>query len=87
VSKRTVVASAVSALLLAGSPTAFADVAPRHVHRHAVRPRTALAQPVVAVQRPLVIQAITPIPHRAYEIVGLTRNPEACAVYGCIGNN
>ena len=25
--------------------------------------------------------------HEQYEIEGLTRNPDDCAKYGCIGNN
>jgi hypothetical protein len=25
--------------------------------------------------------------HEQYEIEGLTRNPEDCVIYGCIGNN
>lgn len=27
------------------------------------------------------------VPHRVYEREGLTRNPEDCVVWGCIGNN
>ena len=33
------------------------------------------------------IPATLPVPRRVYEKEGLTRDPDACAVWGCIGNN
>lgn len=36
--------------------------------------------------RPILFSSQS-IPHSVYEREGLTRNPEHCVVYGCIGNN
>jgi hypothetical protein len=81
---RSLAASAVMALLLAGSTAALAQNASRPM-RVAVRPHPAFARQHDAGAS--VFAAPPRVPHSVLEREGLTRNPDACAVWGCIGNN
>jgi hypothetical protein len=62
-------------------------------HHHHMRPNHGM----VAYRAPPPAHALAPVPndgswppspsHHQYEIEGLTRNPDDCVTYGCIGNN
>ncbi len=56
-------------------------------HHHPMIHRTVAETQVMPPMRPTVFSSAQRVPHRVYEIEGLTRNPSACVVYGCIGNN
>ena len=89
------VASVVMAALLAASSAPFAQANPRHADRGALGHPRPLAHQGVAYRfaarpRPPITSLSPATPsslHSLYERQGLTRNPDACAVWGCIGNN
>jgi hypothetical protein len=90
-----VVAFVMMAALLAGSSAASAQINPRHSVRGALGHPRPLAHQGVAYRfaarpRPPITSLSPATPsalHSLYEREGLTRNPDACAVWGCIGNN
>ena len=88
------VASIVMATLLAASSAAFAQANARHADRGAVGHARPLAHQRVGYRvakrpRPMTsVSPATPFSLRSlYEREGLTRDQDACAVWGCIGNN
>ena len=82
--RSSLAASAVTALVLAGSTAAFAQDA-SHPMRVAVRSHRALAGQRAAGEGAFL--APRRVPHSVYEREGLSRDPDACAVWGCVGNN
>jgi len=81
ISRRIV--SFVVILLLAGSTFAFAQDASRPAHRFSVRHHPARQR----VARVVTAPAPGIVPHSVYEREGLSRDPNACIIWGCIGNN
>jgi len=79
------IASFAITLLLTASTAAFGEDFSSPGGRVAVRPHPALARQ--RVDHMTAIPATLPVPRRVYEKEGLTRDPDACAVWGCIGNN
>ena len=81
------------ALILAVPAMAIAATAPEGIHRGTLRHhqpmihRRVAETQVIPPMRPMVFSSAQRVPHRVYEIEGLTRNPSDCVVYGCIGNN
>lgn len=90
---KRIVASLAFALLCAGSMEAsaalshkYSDRAPRHLrfaHQNVAVLRAAVPQPpaIYPSARP------QPYPYNFHETDGLSRNPNDCAVWGCIDNN
>jgi hypothetical protein len=76
-------ASATLAAFLAVPSSGFADGGPSRVQGDTLH-HYSLAHGRVASNR--AAQALR-AQHLQYEREGLTRNPNACVVYGCIGNN
>ena len=74
-------------------PAAAYAAAPSHHHdRHAYRGtviyRAAAPAPAEAAAPSFGLWPSSSAPsHRQFEVEGLTRNPDDCARYGCIGNN
>jgi hypothetical protein len=90
---KRIIASLAFALLCASSMEAsaalshkYSDCAPRHLHfahQNVAALRAAVAEPptIYPSARP------QPYPYNFHETDGLSRNPNDCAVWGCIDNN
>jgi hypothetical protein len=85
----------VAALLVAAPMAVFAEGSSGDAPRFPARPHTALARHRLAdmrathSKRPAAFISVEPhlSLHSVYEREGLTRNPDDCVVYGCLGNN
>ncbi len=86
---RKLIVPAAITMLLATPTTTFAEGASRHSDRGAVHSRHPLAHEHVGAMRLERASAFSSqlIPHSVYEREGLSRNPEDCVVWGCVGNN
>jgi hypothetical protein len=90
---RRIIASTALALLCAGSMTAAA--APSHMYGGHVAHHWRIAHQNFASMRAAVPQRTTvfpsarpqPYPYNFHETDGLSRNPNDCAVWGCVDSN
>ena len=88
-----IVASMAFALLCAGSMQASAALSQKHSdrvahHRHLANQNFASMRAAIP-ERPTVFPSARPqpYPHNFHETDGLSRNPNDCAVWGCIDSN
>ncbi len=82
------VASLAMGLLLAGSSPAFAQTHHIYVHHpiHHAAPGMTVANATSSTVYPAA-RPWLPYPYNYHETDGLSRNPNDCAVYGCVDNN
>ena len=79
-SRRFLASLAMGGLLAIGSGAAYAQTQHHvYVHRHVANTTPSTVYPAA---RPWL-----PYPYNYHETDGLSRNPNDCAVYGCIDNN
>jgi hypothetical protein len=86
---RKLIVPAAITMLLVTPATTLAEGASRHSDRGAVHSRRSLDYEHVGAMRPGRVTAFSSqlIPHNVYEREGLSRNPEDCVIWGCVGNN
>ncbi len=86
---RKLIVPAAITMLLATPTTPFAEGGSRHSDRGAAHSRHSLAHEHVGAVRSerAIASSSQHIPHNVYEREGLSRNPEDCVIWGCVGNN
>jgi hypothetical protein len=91
---RRIIAAMALTLLCAGSMEASAAISQTHSdrvmhHTRHVAPQHMAAMRAAAPERPTVFPSAWPraYPYNLHETDGLSRNPNDCAVWGCIDNS
>lgn len=91
--KKGIIASMALALLCAGSMQASAALSSKHSHRAArhspIVHRNFAGLRAEVSEQPTVFPSAwpRPYPYNFHETDGLSRNPNDCAVWGCIDNS